>query len=200
MQSTSRVATPASTAAAATAPPPSSHASAPESGRKKREIHSRERRCGRGRTDERRHEGSADGRGRNERARLCRRERCGSHGLISHLGVTRGRGAVPPLKRRRGVLCSLSPSPSPSRPLSLSHSAGGDQRVREFLLPAAVNSCVASVSGAGGAGDRGPAAVGDPHFHRSTSTAISGVPTDRPTDQQTGRQAVPVQAPLEREE
>ena len=52
--------------------------------------------------------------------RTTRRERCGSHGLISHLGVTRGRGAVPPLKRRRGVLCSLSPSPSPSRPLSLS--------------------------------------------------------------------------------
>ena len=51
--------------------------------------------------------------------RATRRERCGSHGLISHLGVTRGRGAVPPLKRRRGVLCSLSPSPSPSRPLSL---------------------------------------------------------------------------------
>ena len=73
-----------------------------------------------GRTDERRHEGSADGRGRNERARLCRRERCGSHGLISHLGVTRGRGAVPPLKRTGRSLFSLplsfpiSPSLSPS--------------------------------------------------------------------------------------
>ena len=52
--------------------------------------------------------------------RATRRERCGSHGLISHLGVTRGRGAVPPLKRTGRSLFSLplsfpiSPSLSPS--------------------------------------------------------------------------------------
>ena len=186
MQSTSSVATPASTAAAAAAPPPSSHASAPESGRKKREIYNRERRCGRGRTrgDTREVRMAVD----ETSERTTRRERCGSHGLISHLGVTRGRGrgAVPPAAEETTGRSLFSLPLSFSISPSLSLSAGGDQRVREFLLPAAVNSCVASVSGAGGAGDRGPAAVGDPHFHRSTSTAISGVPTDRPTDRPTG--------------